>query len=251
MHLSKLIWLGGAAVVALAGMDAPRAADSEVPRLKEGKAIRLFNGRNLDGWDTVLTKHGRNNDPDHVFTVENGMVHVSGDDFGHFVTKGEYSDYHLIVEFKWGEATHGPRTGKARDSGVLFHCTNTDKVWGTSTEFQMIEGGTGDCIMVDGATRLQDGKPTTSRKDRDGKGPWKDVVGYRDPSAEVENPHGEWNRLDLIADGDHATYYVNGKKVNEVVGLNPSRGHILCQTEGAEVFFRRVELRPLVKSAAH
>lgn len=249
MHYSKMVWLGGGvlalAFVAVAG--GTRAADSELPKLKEGKAIRLFNGKNLDGWDTVLKKHGRNSDPEHVFTVEDGAVHVAGTDFGHFVTKDEYENYHLTVEFKWGEGTHEGRTGKARDSGVLFHCTDTDKVWGTSTEFQMIEGGTGDCIMVDRATRLENGQPTNKRQDRMNKGPWKDEVGYRDPVAEVEKPHGEWNRLDLIADGDKADYYVNGKHVNHLEGLNPHRGHILCQTEGAELYFRRVELRPLIK----
>ena len=249
MRYSKMVWLcGGVLAAGLAALaSGTRAADSEVPKLKEGKVIHLFNGKSLDGWDTVLGKHGRNSDPEHIFTVENGMVHVSGNDFGHFVTKDEYENYHLIVEFKWGEGTFLGRAGKARDSGVLFHCTNTDKIWGTSTEFQMIEGGTGDCIMVDGATRLQNGKPTTNRQDRMGKGPWRDEVGYRDPNAEVEKPHGEWNRLDLIADGDGADYYVNGKKVNHIDGLNPHRGHILCQTEGAEVFFRRVDLRPLLK----
>jgi hypothetical protein len=249
MHYSKMTWLSvgvlALTLVALAG--GTRAADSELPKLMEGKAIRLFNGKNLDEWDTVLKKHGRNNDPEHVFTVEDGMVHVAGTDFGHFVTKAEYENYHLIVEFKWGEGTHEGRTGKARDSGVLFHCIDTDKIWGTSVEFQMIEGGTGDCIMVDQATRLENGHPTTKRQDRMNKGPWQDVVGYRDPVAEVEKPHGEWNRLDLIADGDRADYFVNGKKVNHIEGLNPHRGHILCQTEGAEVFFRRVELRPLIK----
>jgi hypothetical protein len=41
---------------------------------------------------------------------------------------------------------------KARDSSLLFHVTGEDKVWPHSIEFQMIDGGTGDIILVGGDT---------------------------------------------------------------------------------------------------
>src|SRR5258708_5803954 len=88
---------------------------------KLGPKIRLFNGKNLDGFYTYLEKQGKNNDPDHVFRMEHGAVHVSGVEFGYFCTEKEYENYYLHVVFKWGEQTHAPRDGKARDSGVLYH----------------------------------------------------------------------------------------------------------------------------------
>ncbi|MBI1982653.1 MAG: DUF1080 domain-containing protein, partial [Acidobacteria bacterium] len=94
-------------------------------------------------------------------------------------------------------------------------------------------------LTVGGVTRSQ------GRFDRFGKGPWEDVVGYRDPANEVEKPHGEWNLLELVAAGDTVKYYVNGKLVNEGSGANPARGKILFQSEGAELFYRRIELEPL------
>jgi hypothetical protein len=69
----------------------------------------------------------------------------------------------------------------------------------------------------------------------------------RSPENELEKPQGEWNLVDLIADGDKVTYKVDGKVMNEGTGANPSRGRILFQSEGAEVFFRNIELRPLRK----
>ncbi|MBI3646252.1 MAG: DUF1080 domain-containing protein [Acidobacteriales bacterium] len=47
----------------------------------------------------------------------------------------------------------------------------------------------------------------------------------------------------LPADGDRVKYVVNGKVANEGAGANPSRGKILFQSEGAEAFFRNIELR--------
>jgi hypothetical protein len=34
--------------------------------------------------------------------------------------------------------------------------------------------------------------------DRFNKGPWKNVVGYRDPVNELEKPHGQWNVVELV-----------------------------------------------------
>ena len=209
-------------------------------------AIKLFNGKNLDGFYTYLRSKGKDQDPDKVFQVHESMIHVSGTEFGYFSTEAEYENYRLTVEFKWGEETHAPRQGKARDSGILYHFVGPDKVWPKSIEFQMIEGGTGDVIVVDGASLTVGGVTRSEgRFDRFGKGPWEDVVGYRDPNDEVEKPRGEWNLLELVAGGDTVKYYVNGKLVNEGAGANPRRGKILFQSEGAELFFRKIELQPL------
>lgn len=214
---------------------------------KLGPKIKLFNGKNLDGFYTYLDKHGKNNDPDRVFRVENGAVHVSGGEFGYFITEKEYQNYYLHVIFKWGEQTHAPREGKARDSGVLFHVNGEDKVWPHSIEFQMIEGGTGDIILV-GDTTLTVKEETKSkgRFNRFGKGPFKDEVGHRDPQNEVEKPHGQWNCLELWAVGDTVRYYVNHKLVNEGKGSSLTKGRILFQSEGAEVYFKTMELRPVL-----
>jgi hypothetical protein len=212
---------------------------------------KLFNGKNLNGFYTYLQKHGKSNDPDQVFRVENGQVHVSGTEYGYFITEKEYENYHLLVEFRWGEKTHAPREGKARDSGVLFHVNGEDKVWPQSIEFQMIEGGTGDIILVGNSSlTVKDETKNRGRFDRFGKGAWKDVAGYRDPGREVERPHGQWNQLDLWAEGDHVRYYVNGVLVNEGTRASLTKGKILFQSEGAEVFFRKIELRRLKPKAS-
>ena len=216
--------------------------------------LELFNGRNLDAFDTFLREKGLNKDPDGVFRVHDGTVHVSGTEYGYFVTKKEYENYHLKLEFKWGDATHPPRKDLARDSGILFHVVGPDQVWPKSIEFQFIEGRTGEVILVgDGSSLTRDGATKTRGQTKDtrfarfGQGPWKGVVGFRSPENEVENPHGEWNTVELIADGDKVTYKVNGKVVNEGTGAKPSAGRILFQSEGAEVFFRNIELWPLKK----
>jgi hypothetical protein len=217
--------------------------------------VKLFNGKNLDGFDTVLKDKGVNRDPDGVFRVEKGIIRVSGTEYGYFITRNEYENYHLRAEFKWGVETHPPRKDRARDSGILFHVVGPDQVWPKSIEFQLIEGRTGEIILVgEGTSITRDGQTITRRQGggssrfaRYNQGPWKGDLGYRDPVAEVENPHGEWNLLELIADGDKVTFKVNGKVVNEGSQAKPAKGRILFQSEGAELYFRNIELRPLRK----
>jgi hypothetical protein len=224
-----------------------------------GKLTRLFNGRDLTGFDILLQSKGLNNDSEKIFQVENGVIHVSGDDFGGIVTQKEYGNYYLRAEFKWGEKTYQDRVGKARDCGILYNITGPllappQGVWPRSFEFQIVEGGTGDIWLIKGAALKVKGEEIRSsekaphqyvKSTRFGEGPWENVTGSRDPVGEVENPHGEWNLLELVLDRDHVRYFVNGKLVNEATELNATRGKILFQTEGAETYYRNLEIAPL------
>jgi hypothetical protein len=231
----------------------PLIADESRPDIpRHGKAIVLFDGTNLDSFDSFLKTKGLNNDPDHVFRLENKTIHISGSEFGYLITKRGFSNYYLRAEFKWGEATHAPREGKARDSGILYHIQGKQKVWPTSIEFQICEGQTGYFYMTDGAALTgKDGKRMTgppgsaARITRFNAGPLQDVTGYRDPNGEVEKPHGQWNLVELVVQGDHVKQYLNGNFVNEGSQAYPSSGKILIQSEGAEVFFRNIKLFPL------
>jgi hypothetical protein len=237
-------------VLAVCGAAFAQVAPSEIP--VHGAAVVLFDGKDLKNFDTFLKSKGLNSDPDHVFQVENGVIHVSGKEFGYIITKKEYQNFYLRAEFKWGEGTYGSREGKARDSGILYNIQGEQKVWPRSIEFQIMEGGTGDFWLTDGAaltgkdgTRVT-GPPGKAMKiDRFGKGPSENVVGFRDPVGEVEKPHGEWNVLELVTQGNTVKQYVNGKLVNEGTDPSPASGKILFQSEGAEVYFREMKLYPL------
>ena len=217
-----------------------------------GSPIVLFDGRSLAAFDVFVRSHALNDDPDHVFRVENGVVHVSGTEHGYFITKRSFRAYRLHAEFRWGEGTFGGRAGKARDSGILYHVQGPDKVWPRSVELQIQEGATGDFWMTDGgAVTGADGTRVTGPPGRAlpifrfGRGPWRDVVGYRDPNGEVERPRGEWNTVELVARGDTVSHYVNGTLVNRGTNPYPTEGKILFQSEGAEIFFRNITLSPL------
>ncbi|GJM30976.1 MAG: hypothetical protein DHS20C17_36110 [Cyclobacteriaceae bacterium] len=238
---------------------------------QHSESIDLFNGKNLDGWYTFLKGHGRNNDPNNVFTVENNMIRISGEDWGCITTNKEFQNYKLVVEFKWGDKTFGDRAKKARDNGVLVHSRGIDGgfsgSWMHSIECQIIEGGTGDFLVVgDGSEKFAltakvapekqggsyvyspDGNVATIHKGRinwfDRDPDWKDEKGFRGEN-DVENPFGHWNRYECVAEGDQISLYLNGILVNQALAVKPSKGRIQIQSEGAEMFVRKIELTPL------
>lgn len=235
------------------------------------ETIKLFNGQNLDGWYIFLQNRGRNNDPKKVFTVQDGLIRISGEEWGCITTNQEYENYKLVVEFRWGSQTFGERATKARDNGVLVHSRGVDGgysgIWMHSIEVQIIEGGTGDFLVVgDGSDTFAltstvaperqgkayifqpDGEPVTIHGGRInwyGRDPdWQDVLGFRG-EKDVEKPVGEWNRLECLVSGADISTFLNGILVNRAIHVKPSKGRIQIQSEGAEMFVRKVELTPL------
>ena len=235
------------------------------------RPVKLFNGNNLNGWYPFVEERGRDQDVKKVFTVENGVIHISGEEYGSIVTDKEYENYKLTMEFKWGANTYAPRANAARDGGLLIHSTGPDGgyhgIWMLSIECQIIEGGTGDMLVVgDGSDKYALTARVASKKGGGGKVfdpagtpvtinsgridwfdrdlSWQDVKGFRG-AKDIEKPQGEWNVMECVAKGDEVTVYVNGVLVNNATNVKPSKGRIQIQSEGAEMFVRKVELTPL------
>src|SRR6266436_5855922 len=221
---------------------------SGVSAAKTPRVIHLLTGDDLTPFYSFLKEFGADKDPDHVFTLTNGVLHISGEHYGYLATKQtNFANYKLVAEFKWGEQTWPPRLTNACDSGVLVHTVGADGVWPRSIEAQIIEGGTGDILVVSGAYLTVDGVtkgPQIARFDRPGRNPWRDEKGFRGPH-EIEQPRGEWNHIEVLCDGDQVSITVNGHKTLQGVKASPRSGKILIQSEGAEIFFRRLDVYPL------
>lgn len=239
----------------------------------------LFNGKDFTGWDTWLgAPHGAkgkdaivglNKDPKMVYTVVDAdgkpAVRISGEIWGALTTKDEYENYHFKVEFKWGEKKWPPRDKTIRDSGLLYHCVGEHGAAGTfwmrSQELQIQEGDCGDYWSVAGAIVDVEGM----RKDGKGpviyqKGGTKFTVPTKETGSRIvkhpdnEKKSGEWNTIELFTVGQTSVHIVNGKVNMILTGSRQkvdgkevplTKGKIQLQSEGAEVYYRAMALRPI------
>lgn len=239
------------------------------------ESIELFNGRDLAGLTTWL-KDTQRDDPRKVFQITDGKIRLSGEGNGYVATDKQYRDYHLVVEYKWGERTDGGKY--VRNSGILLHATGPDGnaggAWPSCIECQLAQGCVGDLILIRGKDakgemipvqitaetelapdgrrhRWKQGGDVKSFPPTRGQFWWnKHDWGFEElldtrGRDDVESPVGEWTRVECLCAGQRITIKVNGQTVNECYDVFPAAGRILLQIEGFEIFFRKFELQPL------
>ena len=217
---------------------------------------------------------GSGRDPLKVFTVVNNVdgrpaIRISGEVFGELRTKATFKNYRLRLQFKWGEKKWPPRDGATtpRDSGLLYHVHNPPGVggrtWARSVELQIQEHDVGDLYAVGSAIAVR-AKPRPGTQpvlyDYDPAGEWtffsqsQGASGRCIKQPDNEKPTGEWNVVELIAFGEDAIHIVNGKivmrlhgplRIDSDVPSSVTSGPIILQSEGAEVFYRDIEVRSI------
>lgn len=238
----------------------------------------LFNGRDLDGWYTFLQKHGKNQDPDRVITIEDGAIHLykhapegSSVVMGYISTEKEYGNYHLRLQYRWGEKKFEPRYKLKRDAGLYYHLIGPDQIWPRGLQFQIEQTNVGDLIALHGVQldttidpRTRSEKlPTFLAGEQGGESyvlGGKGIAYLKHLAGEHERDG--WNTAEIIARGDTVTHILNGRVMSKGTGVrlvdpdkpgaprSVSRGRIALEIEAAELYFRNVELRLLEDAPA-
>ena len=240
---------------------------------RAAEPVALFDGKDMSKWYTFLRDHGKDKDPNGTYTVKDGVLRISGQDWGGLTTKDEYANYKVEVVWAWGGKVWPPREKTARDSGLLLRATGPDgavgKTWLEGVQCNMIEGGTGD-ISITGpnkayafraeaeerpagkrtGTYWKEGAPARafnpgSRLLWFGRDPnWENVIGFRGKN-DVEKGVKEWNTLVVTMKKDTMAVQLNGVTMTRATGLTVTKGKLQFQSEGSEVLFKKITLTPL------
>lgn len=255
----------------------------------------LWNGKDFDGWTTWMQRPeptsevpglardangrytepiGSGRDPLKVFTVEPDLdgrpaIRISGEVFGELRTTRVFKDYHLKLQFKWGEKKWPPRAGATiqRDSGLLYH-VHADpgaegRTWARSIELQIQERDVGDLFAIGSAIAVR-AKPVPGTQPAqyiyDPTGLWTYFAQIPGQSGRCikqpdnERPTGEWNSVELVCLGQDCIHIVNGKvvmrlygptRINSALPTPVTSGAIILQSEGAELFYREIAIRSI------
>jgi hypothetical protein len=257
-----------------------RGADSGWQPLFNGKNLdgwEMFMTNPDPSWDVPGLKRdaagkylqpiGKNRDPLHNFNVETvdgePAIHVRGQGFGVITTRASFHNFHVRLQVKWGELKWGSKRQSPRDAGLLYFVHSEPgfdhATWPRSIEFQIQEHDMGDLYALGAQITVNarqegrlwrydpQGSPTVFLQ--------KPPVGNRCvKQGDPEKPKGEWNTLDLYCYEDRSVHVVNGEVVMRLTNARRldqgspaplTEGRISLQTEGAEVYYRRVMIEPI------
>lgn len=202
-------------------------------RAEDGKAIDLFNGKDLTGWKYIQnTKRESKGDAKKTWTVKDKTLICAGEPWGYLITDKDYGDYKLELEWRWANAD---KNAKSRpNSGVLLHAKGETQPWPNCFEAQLMSGGAGDFYLM--GCKIEG-----ERKDEKSKSRYPRAM----TKKPIEKDLGEWNKYEIVCKGDTCDLTVNGQKVNTAKNIERSKGRIALQSEGAEIHFRNIKLTPL------
>ena len=203
-------------------------ADDSASSKKEAKGeVRLFNGKNFEGWTHVLQDAKAK--AEDVWSVEEGILICKGKPAGYLRTEKDFENYVLTLEWRWAPGSKGG------NSGVLVHTSTPGEigVWPKSLEVQLAAENAGDFWVIGETIKIDN---------PEGRIKGRRHFNLTDGS---ENPPGEWNRLEITCKADTIEVKVNGELVNKATDLSATQGAICLQSEGAEVHFRNIVLHPI------
>lgn len=183
--------------------------------------VELFNGKNLEGWETV----GKQS-----WEAVDGVLACTGQGAGWLSTIKEYGDFELELEF-W--------LPPAGNSGVFLRAPREGNPAYNGLEIQVLD---------DQSDKYEDLRPEQFT------GSVYDVVAA---SQHVTKPAGEWNTMKIVYRGPHITVTLNDKQVVDAdldkypdkdathPGLKRKRGYIGLQNHSSVVQYRNIRLKEL------
>lgn len=174
------------------------------------------------------------------WTLEDGVLSLTGKKGGDIITKDQYKDFELELEWKISENGN---------SGIFFHVAEADsldKVYHSGPEIQVLDN--------DGH---KDGQIHMHRAG--------DNYDLQACSVETVKAVGEWNQFRLLVNKGHVEHWLNGTKVVEYQLQSPEweeqykkskftkwpaygragKGHIALQDHGDQVWFRNIRVKAL------
>ena len=139
---------------------------------------------------------------------------------GFAYTKEKFGDFELKLEWRFPNDDSG-------NSGVLLFTQSEPRIWPTSLQLQLHQPTAGSLIPSG------DSKAET----------------IQDAEVSLARPIGQWNECRIVCVGGTVTVEINGKKAGQATGVTPNSGSIAIQSEGSEVHFRGIRIRPLPSPA--
>ena len=200
---------------------------------KQDRTLELFNGKDLTGWQCVLAEPTVT--MGQVWSVADGILTCQGKPNGFLYHGPEVTNFRLVVEYRW------PSGSEPGNSGIFSRIGEPMTALPRTIETQLKHGSAGDVLGLQGKP-IAGGQPRFFEVKKHAIAG--DISGVK-KLVDAEKPPGEWNRVEILAQGAHYQVRINDQLVNEVDGVEVTAGPVGVQSEGGIIQFRRIALTPL------
>jgi hypothetical protein len=196
----------------------------------------LFDGTSTDQWRS----YKKDSFPAKGWVVEDGALHVTkGGGGGDILSKDQYTDFELIVDFKCAPAAN---------SGIMYRCAETkDYPWMTGPEYQILD----DAGHADGADvkhrvgALYDMIPAPTDKPAAKAGEW-NTARIRIKDGILQHFLNGYKTAECRIDDAHWTDMIAASKFKQWPGFGlETKGYLALQDHGDDVWFRNIKVRDL------
>jgi hypothetical protein len=189
----------------------------------DGKSKRLFNGKNLDGWQGM-------GGPTTNWAIKDGVLSCTGKKGSQWIaTMDEYADFELRLEFK---------ISKNGNSGVFIRAPKDGAPWVAGLEIQVLD---------DFGDKWKNLKPTQYTGS---------IYAIQPSSKRATKKAGQWQTMRIFCEGAKCDVWLNGEhvvkgnlselaKTNQQPGLKRKTGFIGLQNHSSPVFYRNLRVKRL------
>ena len=197
----------------------------------------------LDGKSMENFKGFRKDEVPSAWQVEDGAIVFAGERGGDLITKDQYKNFELSIDWKISEGGN---------SGIMYHVSEDTvyrNTYNSGPEMQVLDD-----------ERHPDAKAGVNGNRQ--AGALYDLIPLSTPAVK---PAGQWNTARLLVKEGHVEHWLNGKKVVEYEIGSPEwdslirqskfapmkgfgreeQGHIALQDHGNKVWFRNIKIRAL------
>jgi hypothetical protein len=217
VKIMQKLWMRvgvGAAVVGLAacagqsgggmrGATAESATTNHASLRGEPRWAVLFGGQDLSSFDRL--GHAQ-------WNIRDGYAEADNQLESWLVTRGQYRDFELHVEF-WPSSD--------ANSGIFLRCQDPGAVAATS------------CYEINVFDQNENPNNRTGA-----------IINHAAPLTAIQ-AGGQWNTFDIRAQGTHIVVHLNGQLVADLEDDSYAQGPIGFQSNGGVIRFRNVSIRPL------
>ena len=205
--------------------------------LIQGETVRYLPAKDFGQFRVALAGGGNRTNPKGVFEFDDsGTLQVSGRKPGFLISKRSFSDYSLVVEYRW--KTSSPD----RDSGVFVNSVPKSGRY-TALECDLPKPSVGLSGRLWLFGRPPKGITASGRRYTTGGPP---------PMQQrsLESPIGEWNVMEVYCRGGTFRIKLNGTLTAEGSNPTPRSGAIMLQSSSGAIEFRKLEVTVLPKLTA-